>query len=56
MMLLEKPSTAVVVETEEQHRRLYVGVHAFPFSTTLYSTTEGLRERYGTYEEEHMDA
>ena len=50
-MLPEKPSTAVVVETEVLHHRLYVGLHAFRFPTTVYSTTEGLRESYETFED-----
>ena len=57
MMLLEKPSTAVVVETQELlHHRLYVGLHAFQFPRMAYSTTEGLQERYGTFEDDHMHA
>ena len=56
MMLLEKPLTVVVVETQELHRCLYVGLHTFRFPTTVYSTTEGLRKRYGTFEDERMDA
>jgi len=56
-MLLEKPSTVVVVETEEvRHHRLYVGLHAFRFPTMVYYTTEGLQERCWTCEDEHMHA
>jgi len=57
MMLLEKLSTAVVIETEEVlHHRLYVGLHAFRLPTTVYSITEGLPERYRTFEDEHVHA
>ena len=53
MMLLQ---TVVVVDTQELYHRLYVGLRAFRFPMTVYSTTEGLRERYETCEEEHMNA
>ena len=57
MMLLEKLSTAVVVETKELlHHRLYVGLHVFQFPMTAYSTTEGLPEHYGTFQHDHMHA
>ena len=51
MMLLET-SIAVVFEIEVLHHRLFVGLHAFWLPTTVYSTAEGLRERYRTNSED----